>query len=36
MNFEANPSEEFDIVNVDINDFRPQNSVKILLDNYEG
>ena len=34
MNFEASLSEEFDIVDVEINDFRPQNSVKVLLSDY--
>lgn len=36
MNFEATLSEDFDIVNIEIDDFRPQNSVRILLNNYSG
>lgn len=36
MNFEAKLSEAFEIIKVEVDDFRPQNSVRILLNDYSG
>lgn len=36
MNFEAKLSEAFEIIKIEVDDFRPQNSVRILLNDYSG
>jgi gliding motility-associated-like protein len=36
MNFEAKLSEAFEIIKIEVDDFRPQNTVRILLNDYSG